>query len=124
MYTASMLRCSGGDITITSDREEKVDFSLPYSESGVVMVVKAEPNKLKNMWIFLKPLSWDLWLMIVVAAIFIGLVLRTLERRLNPQRQLGMLVLFPLAALAFPETRFASSHYIYIHKHALTYIIC
>ncbi|KAK1399849.1 Glutamate receptor [Heracleum sosnowskyi] len=92
-----------GDITIRADRERDVDFSLPYLESGVVMVVRVEPDRLKNMWIFLKPLSWDLWLTTVLAAIFIGLVLRMLERRVNPQRQLGMLFLFPLAALAFPE---------------------
>ena len=94
-----------GDITIRAEREGTADFSLPYSESGVVMVVKAEPNKLKNMWIFLKPLSWDLWLTVVLSAISIGLVLHVLERRLNPQRQLGMLVLFPLAALPFPESK-------------------
>lgn len=70
----------------------------------MVMVVRAEPDKLKNMWIFLKPLSWDLWLTIALAAIFVGLVLRMLERRLNHQRSLGMLILFPLAALAFPES--------------------
>ncbi|WOH01175.1 hypothetical protein DCAR_0520556 [Daucus carota subsp. sativus] len=92
-----------GDITIRADREANVDFSLPYTESGVVMVVKAEADKLKDMWIFLKPLSWDLWLTIVLAAIFTGLVLRVLERRLNLQRPFGMLVLFPIAALAFPE---------------------
>ncbi|XP_017251960.1 glutamate receptor 2.1-like [Daucus carota subsp. sativus] len=92
-----------GDITIRAEREGTADFSLPYSESGVVKVVRAEPDRLKNMWIFLKPLSWDLWLTVVLSAISIGLVLHVLERRLNPQRQLGMLVLFPLAALAFPE---------------------
>ncbi|XP_017250102.1 glutamate receptor 2.8-like isoform X1 [Daucus carota subsp. sativus] len=92
-----------GDLTIRADREITADFSLPYLESGVVMVVRVEPDRLKNMWIFLKPLSWDLWLTIVLAAVFIGFVLRMLERHVNPQRQLGMLFLFPLAALAFPE---------------------
>ncbi|KAL8103858.1 hypothetical protein AgCh_028157 [Apium graveolens] len=93
-----------GDVTIRVYREERVDFSLPYSEFGVVMVVRAEPDKLKSMWIFLKPLSWDLWLTIVQAPIFIDLVLRVLERHYH-QPQLGMLVLFPVAALAFPESK-------------------
>ncbi|KAK1399848.1 Glutamate receptor [Heracleum sosnowskyi] len=100
-----------GDITIRAYREERVDFSLPYSESGVVMVVRAEPDKLKNMWIFLKPLSWDLWLTIVLAPIIIGLVLRVLERHFNHQRQLGMLVLFPVAALAFPERNMVKNNW-------------
>ncbi|KAK1399852.1 Glutamate receptor [Heracleum sosnowskyi] len=99
-----------GDITIRAHREKKVDFSLPYSESGVVMVVRAEPDKLKNIWIFLKPLSWDLWLAIVVAAIFVGIVLRILERRLNLQRQLGI-ILFPFAALAFPESNMVGNNW-------------
>lgn len=84
------------------------------------MVVRAEPDKLKNMWIFLKPLSWDLWLTIVLAPIFIGLVVRVLERRLNHKRQFGMLVLFPVAALAFPESKcFASTDKDHIHIHGL-----
>ena len=75
------------------------------------MVVRVEPDRLKNMWIFLKPLSWDLWLTIVLAAVFIGFVLRMLERHVNPQRQLGMLFLFPLAALAFPESKCSATTY-------------
>lgn len=94
-----------GDVTIRANREREVDFSLPYTESGVVMVVKAKSDRLKNIWMFIAPLSWDLWLTIFLATIFIGLVLRMLERRVNPQRQLGMLILFPLAALAFPESK-------------------
>uniref|UniRef100_A0A2N9IMB7 Glutamate receptor n=1 Tax=Fagus sylvatica TaxID=28930 RepID=A0A2N9IMB7_FAGSY len=50
-----------GDTTIVANRSSYVDFTLPYSESGVSMVVSMKDNEKKNMWIFLKPLSWDLW---------------------------------------------------------------
>ncbi|XP_074368660.1 glutamate receptor 2.8-like isoform X2 [Apium graveolens] len=100
-----------GDVTIRANREREVDFSLPYTESGVVMVVKAKSDRLKNIWMFVAPLSWDLWLTIFLATIFIGLVLRILERRVNPQRQLGMLFLFPLAALAFPERNMVGNNW-------------
>ncbi|KAI5675417.1 hypothetical protein M9H77_06367 [Catharanthus roseus] len=98
-----------GDFTILADRARYVDFSLPYSESGIVWVVKNKQEK--NMWIFIKPFRWDLWLTILATCIFIGVVLRILEHRENcnldperPERQhLGMLLLFPIAALAFPE---------------------
>ncbi|KAK1379909.1 Glutamate receptor [Heracleum sosnowskyi] len=100
-----------GDITIWALREGTVDFSLPYTDSGVVMVVRNGPKKQNNMWIFLKPFSWDLWLAIFLATIFIGLILRMLERHVNPQRQLGMLVLFPLAALAFPERNMVGNNW-------------
>ncbi|KAL7138033.1 hypothetical protein ABFS83_10G135700 [Erythranthe nasuta] len=67
------------DTTIWAPRAEYVDFSLPYSESGAVLVVKNK--KPLNMWIFIKPLRWDLWLAIGVASILLGLVLCILERR-------------------------------------------
>ncbi|XP_027173567.1 glutamate receptor 2.5-like isoform X2 [Coffea eugenioides] len=98
-----------GDTTILADRTKYVDFTLPYSESGTVMVVK--PKKEKDMWVFKKPFSWDLWLTIVSICIFIGIVLRILENRakkdsdsLRPhEQQLGLLFWFPIAVLAFPE---------------------
>ena len=100
-----------GDTTILADRTKYVDFTLPYSESGTVMVVK--PKKEKDMWVFKKPFSWDLWLTIVSICIFIGIVLRILENRakkdsdsLRPhEQQLGLLFWFPIAVLAFPESK-------------------
>ena len=51
-----------GDVTITANRSLYVDFTLPYIELGVGMVVPIEIGKAKNMWIFLEPLTVDLWL--------------------------------------------------------------
>ncbi|KAL3535326.1 hypothetical protein ACH5RR_003787 [Cinchona calisaya] len=98
-----------GDTTILADRAKYVDFTLPYSESGTVVVVKDE--KKKDMWIFVKPFRWDLWLMIISTCTFIGIVLRILEHRANKdsdsvkphKEQPGLLFWFPIAALAFPE---------------------
>ncbi|KAL0404496.1 UNVERIFIED_CONTAM: Glutamate receptor 2.5 [Sesamum radiatum] len=45
-----------GDTTIWAPRAAYVDFSLPYSESGVILVVKNK--KPFDMWIFVKPLSY------------------------------------------------------------------
>lgn len=94
-----------GDVTIRANRTSSVDFSLPYTESGVVMVVKVEPDTLKNMWIFVKPLSWDLWLAICGSLIFVGLVLQILERHVQHQWTFGMFLWFPIAALVFPESK-------------------
>ncbi|CDP02930.1 unnamed protein product [Coffea canephora] len=99
-----------GDVTILANRSTFIDFTLPYTESGVVMVVKNKKNI--DMWIFLKPLRWDLWLTIVLACIFIGFVVRMLEHQRNntntgsltPNEQpFGLFFWFPIAALAFPE---------------------
>ncbi|XP_071909558.1 glutamate receptor 2.7-like [Coffea arabica] len=106
-----------GDITILADRAAYVDFTLPYTESGVVMVVK---NKMSiDMWIFLKPLRWDLWLAIIVACIFIEVVPRLMERERNstdagssmPRGQQVGLFVFPIAALAFPERNMVSNNW-------------
>jgi ionotropic glutamate receptor len=49
-----------GDATIAANRSTYVDFTLPYSKSGVSMAVLVKDNERNNFWIFLKPLSLDL----------------------------------------------------------------
>lgn len=93
------------DVTILPEREQKVDFSRSYMETEVVMLRQIKYNKSKDIWIFIKPLSSDLWLTIALTCIFMGLIIRTLERRVNREQQLGMWVWFPLASLAFPESK-------------------
>uniref|UniRef100_A0A0D9XDY6 Ionotropic glutamate receptor C-terminal domain-containing protein n=1 Tax=Leersia perrieri TaxID=77586 RepID=A0A0D9XDY6_9ORYZ len=51
-----------GDITIRYNRSFYVDFTLPYTESGVAMVVPVKEATRKNALIFLKPLSLGMWL--------------------------------------------------------------
>ena len=103
-----------GDTTIVANRSSYVDFTLPYSESGVSMVVSMKDNEKKNMWIFLKPLSWDLWLVIGAVSIFIGLVTWVLEHRVNtkfrgpPDQQIGTIFLFSFATLTSSYSKFFS----------------
>uniref|UniRef100_A0A7N2L2D2 Glutamate receptor n=1 Tax=Quercus lobata TaxID=97700 RepID=A0A7N2L2D2_QUELO len=59
-----------GDTTIVANRYLYVDFTLPYLESGVLMVVLVKDDDNKNLWIFLRPLSLNLWLTTSVAFIF------------------------------------------------------
>lgn len=101
-----------GDTTIVVNRTFYVDFTLPYSESGVVMLVPVKHDKDKTIWIFIRPWSLDLWLAAIAACIFIGLVLRILERRnFNKElggplnRQLGMILCLPFYALTLPESK-------------------
>ncbi|XP_034680224.1 glutamate receptor 2.2-like, partial [Vitis riparia] len=44
-----------GDTTIVANRSKYVDFTLPYTESGVSMIVPIKDNKSKSAWVFLKP---------------------------------------------------------------------
>ncbi len=103
-----------GDTTIVANRSSYVDFTLPYSESGVSMVVLMKDNEKKNMWIFLKPLSWDLWLAIGVVSILIGLVTWVLEHHVNikfrgpPDQQIGTIFLFSFATFTSSYSKFFS----------------
>ncbi|KAL3840630.1 hypothetical protein ACJIZ3_025221 [Penstemon smallii] len=99
------------DATIWAPRANYVDFSLPYSESGVILVVKN--RKQFDMWIFCKPLRWDLWLAIIGACILVGIVLRILEDQgtRNDRPAAGMVYLSPVVVLAFPERNTVSNNW-------------
>lgn len=72
-------------MTIVANRTSWVDFALPYSESGVSMLVSIKHDKPRNMWIFIKPLSGDLWLTILATCIFTGLAIGIIEHRVNTE---------------------------------------
>ncbi|PKI42357.1 hypothetical protein CRG98_037235 [Punica granatum] len=72
-----------GDTTIVANQSDYVDFALPYSESGVAMLVEVKDDLRRNMWIFLKPLKWNLRLITGVAFVFTGLVVWVLKRCKN-----------------------------------------
>ncbi|KAF4358549.1 hypothetical protein F8388_014320 [Cannabis sativa] len=83
------------DITIRANRSQYVDFTLPYTDSGVVMVVPMKDHKRKSPWIFLKPLTWDLWVTTFGFFLFTGFVVWVLEHQINeefrgpPSHQIG-----------------------------------
>ncbi|XP_077238262.1 glutamate receptor 2.7-like [Tasmannia lanceolata] len=97
-----------GDTTIRANRSFYADFTLPYSESGVTMIVPIKDDrKNKNAWVFLKPLTKDLWLSSGAAAIFTGFVVWVLEHRINeefrgpPDHQIGVMLWFSFSTLVF-----------------------
>ncbi|NP_001242434.1 uncharacterized protein LOC100807817 precursor [Glycine max] len=72
-----------GDVTILANRSNFVDFTLPYTGSGVKMLVPAQHGRQQAMWIFVKPFSWELWLSIVIISTFIGFSILIMERNVN-----------------------------------------
>ncbi|CAH8386255.1 unnamed protein product [Eruca vesicaria subsp. sativa] len=68
-----------GDTTILANRSHYVDFALPYSETGVVFVVPVEDKREKGEWVFLKPLTKELWFIIAAAFIYIGIMVWIFE---------------------------------------------
>ncbi|XP_056174176.1 glutamate receptor 2.1-like [Syzygium oleosum] len=98
-----------GDTTIIANRSLYVDFTLPYSVTGGVMVVPYKDNKSKNAWVFLKPLTWDLWLTIGCFFAFIALVVWILEHQINEDfrgpavHQVGTSFWFSFSTMIFAQ---------------------
>ncbi|KAK9060716.1 hypothetical protein SSX86_021422 [Deinandra increscens subsp. villosa] len=96
-----------GDVTIRADRSNYVDFTLPYTDSGVSMIVPIKKDDRKNAWIFLKPLEKQLWLTTCGFFIYIGVVVWVLEHQVNkefrgrPYKQVGMIFWFSFSTLVF-----------------------
>ncbi|KAH6773305.1 hypothetical protein C2S51_011709 [Perilla frutescens var. frutescens] len=96
-----------GDVTILANRSRFVDFTIPYSEPGVAIIVPIKENKMNNAWIFMKPLTVGLWLTIGAFFLFTGFVVWVLEHRVNkefrgpPMQQVGMTLWFSFSTLVY-----------------------
>ncbi|CAL5051509.1 unnamed protein product [Urochloa decumbens] len=76
-----------GDVSIIANRSKYVDFTMPYTESGVSMLVLAKNDDRTTMWIFLEPLTEDLWIATMVFIFFTGLVVWMIENPKNERFQ-------------------------------------
>ncbi|KAJ1281373.1 hypothetical protein BS78_04G301500 [Paspalum vaginatum] len=96
-----------GDVTITATRMGKVDFSMPFTDSGWSMVVAVRAETSTSMWIFLRPLTTSLWLASLAFFCFTGFVVWAIEHRINPEfrgtpwQQFGLIFYFAFSTLVF-----------------------
>ena len=68
------------DITITYEREQGVDFTMPFMNLGVTILYKKPSKKDPNLFSFLSPLSVDVWIYIITAYLAVSLLLATISR--------------------------------------------
>lgn len=100
-----------GDVTIIANRSQYVDFTLPYKDSEISMVVPYKTDKRKNTWVFVKPLTKELWLAIFCSFVFIGCLIWTLEHRINedfrgpPWHQVGVILWFAFSTMVFAQSK-------------------
>ncbi|XP_028166877.1 glutamate receptor ionotropic, kainate 2-like [Ostrinia furnacalis] len=63
------------DLSITSDRNEVVDFSIPFMSLGISMLFR-EPEAIEpDMFSFLQPLALDVWLYLATTYIIVSFIL-------------------------------------------------
>ncbi|KAI4354180.1 hypothetical protein L6164_003072 [Bauhinia variegata] len=94
-----------GDISITTDRMRMVDFTQPYTDSGLVVV--APIRKLNSStWAFLRPFTPMMWCVTGLSFLMVGLVIWILEHRRNddfrgpPRKQVITILLFSFSTLS------------------------
>lgn len=101
-----------GDITILVNRTRFVEFSQPYTESGLSMVVPAKAEQ--SPWIFIKPFTWGMWIVTGAILIYTMSVVWFLEHRWNPEFngpwniQIGTALWFTFSSLFFAHSKYLS----------------
>ncbi|XP_051228012.2 glutamate receptor 2.7-like [Lolium perenne] len=95
-----------GHVTITASRMNLVSFTMPFAETGYSMIV-AEEDISNSMWIFVKPLTPELWLTSLAFFLFTGFLVWEIEHRINPRfsgtplKQFGTLLYFAFSTMVF-----------------------
>ena len=67
-------------LTISSERERVVDFSKPFMELGISIMIKKPEKQKPGVFSFMDPLSKDIWMCIIVAYLGVSLVLFLVSR--------------------------------------------
>ncbi|GMY37625.1 glutamate receptor 2.9-like [Fagus crenata] len=96
-----------GDITILAERLQYVDFTAPYVDSGIAMIVPAKSTG--SALVFTKPFTWDMWVVTGVILMYTTLIVFFLERQSNPEfsgswkNQISTALWFTLSSLFFAQ---------------------
>ncbi|KAI3786345.1 hypothetical protein L1987_39955 [Smallanthus sonchifolius] len=104
---------SVGDVTIITNRTRIVDFTQPYMESGLVIVVPVKKSK-TSPWAFLRPFTFEMWLVTGGFFLLVGFVVWILEHRLNsefrgpPSQQIITNFWFTFSTMFFSHTSLTS----------------
>ncbi|PWA97392.1 glutamate receptor 2.6 [Artemisia annua] len=72
-----------GDVSVVSRRYQFAEFTHPYTETGLVMVVPVTPYH--GQWLFVKPFTLGMWALTIVVNIYTGLVVWLIERKHSPE---------------------------------------
>ncbi|KZC04141.1 Glutamate receptor 1 [Dufourea novaeangliae] len=69
------------DLTITYDREQAVDFTMPFMNLGISILYRKPIKQPPNLFSFLSPLSLDVWIYMATAYLGVSVLLFILARQ-------------------------------------------
>ncbi|XP_071726516.1 glutamate receptor 2.7-like isoform X2 [Rutidosis leptorrhynchoides] len=105
-----------GDVTILANRSKYVEFTQPFTESGLSMVVpvKSEPQR---AWKFMRPFTVEMWLATCGILLYTMFVVWFMEHQVNREfrgpwkDQLGTALWFTFSSLFFAhKEKIRSNH--------------
>ncbi|KAA8515169.1 hypothetical protein F0562_018348 [Nyssa sinensis] len=105
-----------GDVTILAERWSQVEFTEPFIESGLSMVVPVTPEAPKA-WMFLMPFTLEMWGATGAILMYTMFIVWFLEHRSNPEfsgkwkDQLGNALWFTFSSLFFAHREKLRSNY-------------
>lgn len=102
-----------GDTDIMADRYEIAEFSQPYMESGLVMVVTVKPDTTNEKFMFMKAFSMEMWLLMALMSMSTGFVVWLTENvENNPEfasssvfHHVGRMLWFSVTVLSFAQSK-------------------
>ncbi|XP_021834690.1 glutamate receptor 2.8-like [Prunus avium] len=94
-----------GSISILANRYQHAEFTAPYTESGLVMIVPVRSRTREKAWLFIKPFTNAMWVLIGATSIYNGFVIWLIERNHCPElkgsisNQVGTLIWLAFSTL-------------------------
>lgn len=96
-------------MTILANRTEYVEFTQPYAESGLSLVVPIKSEE--SAWMFMKPFTWEMWVVTGSILIYTMFIVWFLEHPTNPEfggtlkNQIGISLWFTFSSLFFAHSK-------------------
>ncbi|KAM1583129.1 hypothetical protein ACFX10_030778 [Malus domestica] len=87
-----------GDVSIVSHGYKHAEFTHPYTESGLIMIVPVRSKTCSKAWLFMRPFTKAMWALIGAINVYNGFVVWLIERNYCPElkgsvlNQIGSLI--------------------------------
>ncbi|RVW42972.1 Glutamate receptor 2.7 [Vitis vinifera] len=69
-----------GDVAIVAKRFEHAEFTQPYAEPGLQMITTVRSKSSNKAWLFMKPFTRAMWILITFINVYNGFVVWLIER--------------------------------------------